>query len=630
MNNANKQRFNQMVIPVKKAIFTEGFFRWTPKPILASCRTADMLILMQLQDDIRQRLGYHADIILNAFGPATVRIHRDAAIKHDEAYRITIRSTGIEIAAKTDAGIYYAIQTLRDLICLYGFRLPACRIDDEPVFKRRGVYHDCSRGKVPTLETLKQLVDRLAHWKINELQLYIENVFTFVRHPDIGKGFSPFTPEEILALQEHCKKHHVRLVGSLSSFGHMENILSLPAYQHLGEMPGFRNLPGGTTLCPTHPQAIRLVSELYEEFVPLFEASDFNVCCDETWELGKGHSKTLAQKIGIGQLYLDFLLKIHRLCEKYGKRMNAWADILLKYPEMLRKLPGDIVLLNWEYEHNGANIKRTQDIARSGIDFMVCPGTSSWLTHGSRIPNSMQNIRAFAKQGLRYHAQGLLNTDWGDNGHRNLLGVSLHSFAHGAAHAWNSNAVDEACFTENFCRQTFGQPAKQLARALKTLGSAYLICGTPRRNGSFLFEALTEPIKPPASPEHSSIEKMTAAGLNKVVHQLSAENLWPKLSNSPADFERTAICELKLAAQMDCLSAERALAVNAFRKKGEIDKSHLCRLANRMEHLGENFRKLWLKRNKPSRLNDNLRLFDKTRRQMLRLAEKHRKPHGST
>lgn len=624
MNKRNEQIFSQLVIPVKKTVFMDGVFLWPMKSVLASCRSADVLPLTQLQDAIARRLGRRADITLNAFSPAAVRIYRDNSIKHSAGYRILIRPTGVEIAAGADMGCYYAIQTLRDLIGLYGAKLPACRIEDEPAFNRRGVYYDCSRGKVPTLETLKQLVERLAHWKINEFQLYIEHVFSFVRHPDIGKGFSPFTPDEILALQDHCKKHHIRLVGSLASFGHMEKILTLPAYQHLGEMPGFRNLPGGTTLCPTDPGSIRLVSELYDEFVPLFEAVDFNVCCDETWELGKGRSKTLAEKIGTGRVYLEFLLKIHRLCEKHGKRMNAWADILLKYPEMLRKLPKDIVLLNWEYEQDGANIQRTKDIARSGINFMVCPGTSSWLTHGSRLPNAMGNVRAFAKQGLRYGAQGLLNTDWGDKGHRNLLGISLHGFAHGAAHAWNSKAVNEEAFTENFCRLTFGSPAKPLAKAIQTLGSAYLTCGATRKNGSLLFDAMTESIQKPAEP--SAIDKMTVAGLTKVVHQLSADNLWPDITAPLDDFESIAIRELKLSAQLDRLSAERALAVKAYRKQGKADSTQLGRLASRMEPLIGTFGKLWLLRNKPSRLRDNLRLLNNIQREMLRLAKNRRNP----
>jgi hypothetical protein len=605
MSDSGKIMSDKLLIPVQKAVSIKGFFHWPNKVVLASVESVDNLPLRQLGNHLKRQIGIHSRIILNAFDSATLRIRRGQSIKGKEAYRINIHPDSIEILASADAGAYYAIQTLCDLITIHGRVLPACRIEDWPVFARRGAYHDCSRGKVPKLSTLKQLVERLAHWKINELQLYIENVFTFTRHSDIGKGYSPFTPDEILSLQDHCKKHHIRLVGSLASFGHLEKILMLPAYRHLGEMPGFRNLPGGTTLCPTNPGSIKLVTELYNEFVPLFEADDFNACCDETWELGKGRSKKIADKKGVGRVYLDFILKIYRLCRKHGKRMNIWADILLKYPEMLNKLPRDIVLLNWEYEQNGANIKRTREIAKAGFDFMVCPGTSSWLTHGSRLPNAMQNVRNFARQGIKHGVAGLLMTDWGDQGHRNFLGVSLHGFAYAAAHAWNTKAVVDENFTERFCRQVFGQPAK----ALKILGSTYLTCGATAKNRSLLFNALTESLE---GAENSAIDKMKASGLKKVIMQLSAKDLWPKPACTLPEFERIAMEELKLAARMDCLAAKRSLVAKKLRQNITVSSSELRRLVDEMDSIAKQFRKLWLKRNKPSRLRDNMKLFSKT------------------
>jgi hypothetical protein len=561
----DERLFEKLLIPVKKVTFRKGFFRLT--------------------------------------GSLEPRTYRDKTIKNSEGYKIKILPSGIETFAATDAGAYYARQTLKDLAAIYGDRLPACIIEDEPDFKRRGVYLDCSRGKVPKLETLKELVVRLAHWKINELQLYIENVFTFKKHPDIGKGYSPFTPREILALGDFCKLHHVRLVGSLASFGHLEKILALPRYRRLGEMPGFRGFPGGTTLCPTDPGSIKLISELYSEFVPLFEAEDFNVCCDETWELGKGRSKKLAERIGTGRVYLDFLLKIYRLCRKYGKRMNVWADIVLKYPELMSKLPKDIVLLNWEYEQNGKNIYKTKDIAKAKIPFMVCPGTSGWLTHGSRLLNSMANVKNFAIQGRKFHAEGLLNTDWGDNGHRNLLGVSLHSFAHGAAHSWNGKAVNEKKFTENFCYHVFGQTDTRLAKILKTLGSNYITSGAASPNKCWLYFALVEPILNKNRQTEIPIDLMSEKGLRKIVEQFSDESIWPKLLKRAEKFEKIALEELKLAAQMDYLAAKKLLA-------GKKNKnSELRQTAKEMHNVAGEFKRLWLLRNKVSRLKDNLRLF---------------------
>lgn len=616
----DKKLFEKLLIPVKKVTFQKGFYHFPAHSLLASPHKVDMTPLKQLCKDLSEHM-LHVRLIRDAYGPAAVRIYRDKRITNCEAYRLIITPAGIEIYVCADAGSYYALQTLRELLKIYGTILPLCRIEDEPDFRRRGVFYDCSRGKVPKLYTLKELVKRLAKWKINELQLYIENVFTFKQHPDIGKGYCPFTPKEILSLQDHCRIHHIRLVGSLASFGHFEKILALPRYRRLGEMPGFRNFPGGTTLCPIDPGSIKLISELYREFLPLFEAEDFNVCCDETWELGKGRSKKRTRRIGSGRVYLEFLLKIHRLCQRHGKRMNVWADILLKYPELLKELPGDIVLLNWEYEQDGANISRTREIAEAGMAFMVCPGTSGWLTHGSRMLNSMCNISNFAKQGRKFYAEGLLNTDWGDNGHRNFLGVSLHGFAHGAAHAWNGGAVDNEKFTENFCFHFFGQKNKSMAKSLKLLGSNYLTCGYTVPNKSLLYEALIEPLTVQKSQRRSSIDMMTEKGLRKIISQVSNLTIWPVTDKSTEKFERLALKELALAGRMDYIAAKRALAVKALWVGKRMKQSDHKLLNQQMQEMAKDFRTLWLERNKPSRLNDNLKLFQKVQRQSNRLAK---------
>ena len=597
MVNTNTKLLENLLIPVKKVSFQTGFYQLSRKPFISGFFREDSL-------------------------PGDFRIIHDKSIMNHEAYRLAISPNGITVRSSSSAGTYYAVQTLRDLLKIFGKTIPAMVIEDEPDFARRGVYHDCSRGKVPKLSTLKELVTRLAHWKINELQLYIENVFTFKRHPEIGKGYSPFSPEEILELQEHCRNHHVRLVGSLASFGHLEKILALPQYSHLGEMPGFRGFPGGTTLCPIDHGSIKLIEELYSEFVPLFDADDFNVCCDETWELGKGRSKKQADRTGVGRIYLDFILKIHRLCNRFGKRMNLWADIVLKYPELLDELPRDIVLLNWEYEKNGANIARTREISESGISFMVCPGTSGWLTHGSRLPNSMGNVKRFASIGRKYHAEGLLNTDWGDNGHRNFPGISLHSFAYGAAHSWNDKGVDDKRFTEKFCCSFFNQKTNKLSEAIKLLGSNYITCGKTLRNKSLLYPALVEPLIPANATEKDSIALMKVEGLQKILEQLSDKRIWPKPEKTMDEFEKLALKELQLAARMDCLACKRSLAGKKIRNGETIRKTELKKLESQMQVMSDDFKELWLIRNRTSRLRDNLNLFKKTKSELELLADK--------
>ncbi|MFA6134783.1 MAG: glycoside hydrolase family 20 zincin-like fold domain-containing protein [Phycisphaerae bacterium] len=608
-----------LLIPVKKCVARSGRFRWPARSVLATARVADVVPLGQLAEDLKKHAGSKACLEGNALGPAAVRVRRDAAIKGAEQYRLVVGADGVTISASTDAGAYYGLQTLRELVRIHGRSLPACVIDDQPDFARRGVYQDCSRGKVPTLETLKALVERLGAWKINELQLYVENVFSYKRHPDIGKGYSPLTSEEILALQEHCKEHHIRLVGSLASFGHLEKVLCLPQYRNLAEIAEGKGPQGGSTLCPTDPRSVKLVGEWYEEFVPLFEAVDFNVCCDETSPLDVGRSKAKAAKVGGGRLYLDFLLKIRQLCHKHGKRMNAWSDIILQHKELLKDVPRDIVMLNWAYEPNHWRMGRTNEIARAGLPLVVCPGTSSWATHGSRLGVAIANVANFAAQGRRWGAEGMLNTDWGDGGHRNFMGVSLHSFAHGAAHSWHGRGVDDKSFTDAFCFHVFGQNNSRLAGSLRALGGTYCVCSDNYVNSCALYTSLVEPLVLPEGGK-GRIDETKPAGLRQIIRQLSDEKIWPLPPKDMGGFEALALMEFSVAARMDVLACRRALAAKDLRAGKAVAAKEFQALAADMHELAGDFKGLWLARNKPSRLKDNLDLMSRAETESRRLA----------
>ena len=611
----------KLLIPVRKYKQLPGFFTFSNRPVLASVRAADLLPLSQLSEELRKPTGERAKIVRDAISPAAVSIYRDSKISGPEAYRLTVTPKGIEIIAFGDPGAYYAIQTLRELVQIGPKRLRCCVIEDRPDFPRRAAYEDCSRGKVPKIETIKRLVERLAHWKINELHLYVANDFTFKRHPAIGRGYSPFTPNDILEIQDFCKRHHVRLVGSLTSFGHMDKILKLKEYEHLAELPPRTRWDETSTLCPTDKGSIKLVADMYDEFAPLFEEVDFNSCCDETWELGKGRSKNRADKIGMGALYVEFLLKIHKLCLKHGKRMNIWADIILNHPKTLKKLPRDIVLLNWDYRPEGPRIPRTAELAATGIPFMVCPGTSSWQTHNARLHVSIPNISKFVRVARKYGAEGVLNTDWGDCGHRNLLGTALHGLAHGAAHSWNGRAVDDSTFTDLFCRRVFAQRDGKLARSLLGASNIY----RTREGKSYsrvLYHALIEPLRGMWNPKRAAIDRTNPPGLRKVIAKLSDGDIWPDPPETLDRFEKLAMKEFALAAAMDALGARRALAGLKIRAGKDVPAGELRDQARQMRRISRQFEKLWLARNRPSRLRDNLRHFARCQAEAARLAKR--------
>ncbi len=394
-----------------------------------------------------------------------------------EGYRLKIHAGGIALEGASEAGLFYAIQTLRQLIRTEGAFLPGITVEDAPDFAARGFYHDVTRGKIPTLETLFKLADKMAYYKLNQLQLYIEHTFAFARHSDMWSGADPLTAEEIIRLDHYCLERHIDLVPSLSTFGHFYMGLRSKRKEDLNELEmkaserpfSFRDRMAHYTLNVSDPRSIGLVEDMLAEFLPLFSSPYFNICADETYDLGQGRSAKLLKKLGSREaLYVQFLKKIIAAVRKHGKRAMFWGDIIASQPELIRELPSDTIPLEWDYGANAVQ-RDTRIMQQSGLDFYVCPGVSGWNHFLNNIHVASLNIVNYAKKGMKFGAKGILNTDWGDYGHINFLGPSYHGMALGGACGWNFKAASGlAAFDEAFSVIELGDRTGEILAAWRS------------------------------------------------------------------------------------------------------------------------------------------------------------------
>ncbi|MEI7832182.1 MAG: glycoside hydrolase family 20 zincin-like fold domain-containing protein, partial [bacterium] len=83
----------------------------------------------------------------------------------NEGYFISVSSDRVLLVGADATGLYYAVQTLRQVIDQQGIVLSGLTITDHPTLPVRGVMLDVSRGKVPTLKDLLGTVELLASWK---------------------------------------------------------------------------------------------------------------------------------------------------------------------------------------------------------------------------------------------------------------------------------------------------------------------------------------------------------------------------------------------------------------------------------------------------------------------------------
>jgi len=436
--------------------------------------------LYPLADEVRV-LFRRADINAVRRGKADVFTMSLRRTLKPSGYRLRIGPDGIRLEARDATAAFYGLQTLEQIIVQTGRSLPCLAIDDWPDFEDRGLYYDVARGRVPKLEQLFELAGILAHYKMNQLQLYIEHTFAFRGHPSIGRGCSPLTAEDILQIDEYCRSINIELVPSLASFGHMSPVLRLKEYRHMAEDwgvgryvdPAAKDTPQpahmrGWTISPANPGTYRFLESLFAEFLPLFSSKRFNICCDETWDLAQGQTHDLARKRGKGKVYLDHILKLRDICGRYGKKVMFWGDIIRHYPELIGKIPRDVTVLDWAYSSNHP-FATIRDFKKAGVPFYACPGTSAWVSLFPRLHESAANIAGFARAGKRNGAAGLLNTDWGDGGHYNFMEYSWYGYLFGAEQAWNTGA-DLASFTRRFARLFFNTDRKDVAQAIDVLG----------------------------------------------------------------------------------------------------------------------------------------------------------------
>jgi len=400
-----------------------------------------------------------------------------------QAYSLTITATDITLYATTPTGLFYAVQTLRQLVRLHGRTLPALVIQDWPALCYRGVMLDVSRRKVPTLDTLKQLAEELSHYKLNVLQLYTEHTFQFPTHPKIGAGCGSLSSQDILELDRFCRARHVELMPNLQSFGHARNTLLIPEYQHLAETDLL------WTLSPAFEETYTLLDDLYADMLPAFTSKTFNLDCDETWDLGQGASEALADEIGVGRVYLNHILRVRELAARYGRRIQVWGDILLHHPQLIGEVPDDVVLLDWHYDP-ADEYPSVETFAEAGRRFWVCPGVGSWNSLFPRLYGANVNIRNLVRDGVAAGAEGVLNTDWGDYGHYQFLGLSWYGYVFGAAQGWSGGTTEDEEFEAAFGSHFLGPEQEAVMEVLHKLARTNDLPGVHRPNRSHTVLAL--------------------------------------------------------------------------------------------------------------------------------------------
>jgi hexosaminidase len=430
---------------------------------------------------LRQGIGETLSSCVDGQKPA-IRLERTGAVAalpepgetpgpdSREAYRLTIGRDGVLIQGRSSAAVYYGVLTLLQMIERDDHgnpRLPFATVHDWPALSYRGTLVDAgSEGAMLTPAEVLRQIDFIARWKGNQYFFYSEGNIELRGYPLLNPK-ARFTQAQVRQFVAYARERHVDVIPAVEMYGHLHDLFRIEKYS------GLSDFPHGGELDPNNPQAQAMLRDWANQISELFPSKFVDVGFDETWGLAKAAANTGADSTPV-QLFIKQLTFVTSLFQDKGKTVMAYADIMVKFPGIVSRLPKGLIALPWWYDPSpDPEYKHWLDpLVAEHVPYIVTTGVSSWDQIAPDFTLSFANIDTFLAAGRKSHSLGLLNTLWTDDD-QNLLEMSWPGMAYGAAAAWQEVSMQPATFFADYCRVQYPATiAPDFAAALNSLNAA--------------------------------------------------------------------------------------------------------------------------------------------------------------
>jgi hexosaminidase len=347
---------------------------------------------------LRPATGYDIDIKETNKEPRKGNIYFTTKAQVDttlgpESYTLTISEQMVKISSPTPSGIFYGIQSLRQLLPAkietvssenVQWFLPTGTIRDWPQYGYRGMMLDVARHFFQ-VEEVKRVIDYLTLYKINHLHLHlsddqgwrieIESWPNLTKHggsTQVGGGKGGFfSKNDYKEIVRYAADRHITIVPEIDMPGHTNAALSsYPELNCDGQVPklytGTR--VGFSTLCTEKEVVYEFVDDVIREICEMTPGPYFHVGGDES------HSTA-------DDDYVRFINRVRKIVDSYGKRMIGWDEIA--HSDIAE---GDIVQF-WSKEENAFNG------SQKGAKVLMSPSKHAYLD-------------------MKYDSASVLGLDW--------------------------------------------------------------------------------------------------------------------------------------------------------------------------------------------------------------------------
>ncbi|XP_035670631.1 uncharacterized protein LOC118412103 [Branchiostoma floridae] len=425
--------------------------------------------------------------------PVVVCLVNSRLCNRSNSYRITVSHKRVLLVGSDTCGLWYALCTFLQLLKLcHNQGIPALQITDWPQVSCRGVLIETCSGRVPKLENLLVLIERLALLKINQVHLY-----TKVDSPVP----EPYSPSELCQIQQFCQRRHMMLVPTIDVTGD-SNMDGSPLSAYVRHC---KNRLRAFPAC-SYVNVGPVLSELILE--------------DARQRLADGIDSATTSDSFPQLPVLDHQTPL--LCVNSREGIAGYAQCL----------PLGCIATEYGNKADYDFQKCSKDIVEEGHGLILCPGTAAWDSIGGCPEATVSNIFNATRAAVSYGALGILVCDWSGRGHLNHQPISWPGFITTAGLSWNPSShwdFVHANLPDLINTHVYQDRAGVMGQVIIELGRAetYLLrvsrqqrmndnTDLPGQDGSLLYQLMS----PKLLEDSVNIERLTPDNVQKAMRHI--------------------------------------------------------------------------------------------------------------
>lgn len=377
-----------------------------------------------------------------------------------EYYQLSVKASGVKVVAHSAAGLFYAVQTLRQL----GPVSPEVEIKDQPAIKYRGVMMDLAHGALLTVEEIHRQIDFLARWKVNQYYFYNEVSMEMKGYESLNIG-AAYTQQQIKEIIAYARLRQMDVVPFVAFYGHLHDLLKREKYASMGIGKY------GEELDPRNPKVQEVLRDWIGQYAKLFTSPFVHVGFDETWETNR-IAQEVDSSVHSELLWLQHLDFVQKEWKKYGKTVLAWTDMNNYYPDIMSRFPAEAIPVIWEYSPDTSAIYHyLGPVLKEGRSFFIQNAVSGWGHIYPSATYTYDNMDLTLKAGMEHGTMGYITSVWTD-AVEPFIRPSWSFMAYGCIGAWQGTAPERQQFMDHYCGIVYPRVSREMKTALDSLAAS--------------------------------------------------------------------------------------------------------------------------------------------------------------